>query len=242
MTQTTKNRLRLTQLLPLLLFALIASPALAQTPGSIADFDVTGAIKSSDGTPYVGCQNCALVRVGGSLWMRTSCMACSECSDAQRVGCPAGGVPMIVDLSVVVGSLEGDFSCGTVDDEWGQTGELTICDPIGVYTVEDVRFTASNLFEKPKGRGKKSGAGTEVVLYLNVERDSSHTAFTLEYVSDMTPIEVGNDRILTATSGDALADLYRIGPELNKKGKPGPKITKTLVGRFSVPFSVTVTP
>ena len=166
-------------------------------------------------------------------------MTCLECSDAQRVGCPAGGVPMIVDLSGVV-SLEGDFSCPTVDDEWGQTGGLTICDLNGDYTVEDVRFTASNLFEESRGRGKKSG--TAVVLYLNLVRDSSHTAFTLEYVSDMTAIEVGNARILTAPIGDARADLYRIGPEVNKKGKPGPKITKTLVGRFDVPFSVTVTP
>ena len=139
--------------------------------------------------------------------------------------------------------LERPFSSScTVNDEWNQwkkNGPLTIC---GSNTVEDVRFTASNLFEESKPRGKNRSSGSEVVLYLNLARDSSHTAFTLEYVSDMTPIADGNARILTAQFGDALADLYRIGPEVNKKGKPGPKITKTLVGRFSVPFSVTVTP
>ena len=148
---------------------------------------------------------------------------------------------MVVDLTAVE-SLEGGFSCGPVDDEWGQIGELTICGP---NTVEDVRFTASNLFEAKKGRGKKGGgSGTEVVLYLNVERDSSHTAFTLEFVGSMTPTDGGNGAKLldTIAPNSPLADLYRIGPQLNKKGKPGLKISKTLIGRFSVPFRVTVTP
>ena len=98
---------------------------------------------------------------------------------------------------------------------------------------------------KKKGRNKTPG--TEVILYLNLAKDSSHTAFTLEYVNNIEPgppDPITEARTLEAgiATAEAEAELFKIEPVLKKNGQPGPKIAKTLLGTYSVPFKVTVTP
>lgn len=134
MTRTDKHAPRQTQLLLFFLLILTASPALAQ---SSASFDPLGAIRDESGTvdpvdPYVGCDRCALVRVGDGLWMRTACRICQECELACSDEEQWKSRRMIVDLSDFI-ALEPDFSCSEgVDDAWGQE----VLDENGVPAAE----------------------------------------------------------------------------------------------------------
>ena len=97
-------------------------------------------------------------------------------------------------------------------------------------------------------RRRKEASGTEVTLFLNLAKDSSHTAFTLEFVNNIISVvedPISGARSLEAPVGspEAVAELFKIAPQQSgKKGKGSPKIVKTLLGTFSVPFKVTVTP
>jgi hypothetical protein len=109
-----------------------------------------------------------------------------------------------------------------VDDAFGQTGLLDICD---ANLVTDVRIIADKLFQN------MSPTTTPVLLAFSLSRDFRYTAFELQFEQAVPASgDVSSTRTLTAPAG-AVAELYKN----QAKGK------KLSLGRFRMPFEVVVT-
>ena len=150
---------------------------------------------------------------GGSLFVRTSTNGCSPYTRA-----------LTVDFSEPIGLAVGiDCSSGSylVSDAYGDPGALNIC---GSNLVPDARFIASSLF------AKTSANGTPLTLVLNLAPDFRHNEFQLEFEQNL-PITVVSPTSRTLTGSTlSIADLYRTSGTN----------TKTLLGRYRMPFQVTV--
>lgn len=168
------------------------------------------------GTPrsYRGGTECVRSDVSsGSLFVRTTTSGCSPYTRA-----------LTVDFSDYVSLAAGvDCSSGSylVPDAYGDPGTLNIC---GSNLVPDARFIARDLFTRT------SANGTPLTLVLNLAPDFRHNEFELDFEQNV-PITVVSPatRILTGSTL-SIAELYRISGSN----------TKTLVGKYRMPFQVTV--
>lgn len=111
-----------------------------------------------------------------------------------------------------------------VSDRYGNV--LNVC---GSQAVADVRIIANSLF-----KDAALTSGTSVTLPFSLQPDFSSTGFELEFEQAVGVTAVSaNARALEAPS-TAIAELYQYV-------KQGRKTVKTSVGRFRMPFQLTVT-
>jgi len=206
--------------LPLFLapFSLQAQGPQSQTPAeAVFDDSLTKRIRSDGQSGLYGnyphLVNCVRDRVnqGGLYFLRTGYHTCV----------PAFQRKIKVDFSTPV--LPGPTDC-SVDDAFGQDGELNIC---GSNTLPDLRIIADTMFSNTA-----LASGTPVTLYFSLIPDSSNQAFKLEFEQNVgvTAGANSNIRILEAGSG-AVAEAYKNVP-------PNQKVS---LGRFYMPFKITVT-
>jgi hypothetical protein len=91
-------------------------------------------------------------------------------------------------------------------------------DACGVNSVQDVRLVADRLF---------SASATALEVPFSLHADFQNTAFTLQFVETLPVGGTGNTRTM---STDGQAELWQINGR-----------RKTLIGRYNMPMSVTVT-
>jgi hypothetical protein len=112
------------------------------------------------------------------------------------------------------------------DPSTEQTGTLDIC---GLNAVADVRVIAQDLFGNPA-----LVSGTRASLAISLQPDFQGTsAFFLEFEQNVGVAGDATSRTMTAGAG-SIAELY-------KSTKVGKKTVDVSLGRFSMPFSLTVT-
>ena len=214
--------------------ALLSAVASGQFPGSSpaeATFaDAIGDRIRSDGggpfgaeTSYPDSEPCVVSSVGkkGSFFLRTA-FSESSCtpitpdnSDLDRA--------LVLDFSYAIVRTpdgSGGIDPCLVDDAYGQLGpKLNICGP---NTLTDVRIIADKLFT--------TSSSTPVTVPFQLATSYRNTAFQLAFEQPVSKDPSGSTRTLTA-GPLAIAELYKYRPK-------GPKIS---LGRFYMPFIVTVT-
>ncbi len=210
--------------------AAVAAKGGSQDPATATFTDRVGdKIRSAGGSVYANGTDCVIAWVdsnaSGFFFFRTTGGTCYNNTSQFR--------PIVLDFSDAI-SRQAECNCSlgpcSVNDAFGQGGgaslfpdQLDIC---GMNTVPDVRTIADKLFASSALAG-----GTPVTLAINLAPDFRYTAFELQFEQSVPVTEpAGGTRVMTAGS-TRVAELYKI----NKKGP------KSSLGRFRMPFELTVT-
>lgn len=153
----------------------------------------------------------AWVDNGGSFFLRTVKPNCSTTTPRS----------ILLDFSDAESRSR---SCpAVVLDDYGNS--LDIC---GGNNVADVRVIANSLFKDTALTN-----GTRVTLYFSLQRDFTSTEFELDFEQPVPVTAMSATvRVLEAPAG-ALAELYQYVSQ-------GRKTVKTTLGRFRMPFQLTV--
>ncbi len=184
----------------------------------------TNMIRSDAVSPtYQNAVDCVTSEVfsNGLYVLRTDYLNCTATSPRTLVldfsQCVAGFCP----------SNFGFSSCSLPDPNF-PSDSLNVCGP---NNVKDTRLLASTLFQSLSA----SSLTTAVSLPFSLEtRFTGSSSFELDFEQPVPFQAVGSaERILTAGQG-AIADLYELVPK-------GSTVQKKEIGRYSMPFDVTVT-
>lgn len=175
--------------------------------------DAGNAIRSDGNDTYTNGVLCVIARVQtqkGQFFLRTVGGNCFGTTGQHH--------PMTLDFGDSLEPIP-PADC-LVDDAFGQTGQLDICD---ANAIPDVRLVADKLFNE-------SASATPVSLHLSLEPDFQNTGFELVFEQPI-PITDRADGFRELTAGpSSVAELYKIP----NKGK------KISLGRFFMPFALDV--
>lgn len=224
------NRVRLFAVVSSLAVAVLAfSPVggiRAQASGSVpatAQFrDASGDRIRSDvvSSSYVNGTDCveSTVHADGFYFLRTVTDGCTTTTPRS----------IVLDFSSCVSSCPSGTECTVADpnDRSGLT--LNAC---ASNTVPDVRLIASTLF-----KSSALTSGTDVSLVFSLQRDVRNTDFELDFEAPVPVSEPSgstNVRVLTA-GNTAIADLFKLVTINHVR-------IKVLVGKYNMPFELTVT-
>ncbi len=202
--------------LTLLIGLVLVEGAATQTPvESVFRDDPSDRIRSDGEGPYEdGPCTASRTESRGSYFLRTI-----------RFGCPDDRF-ITLDFSTPVSNAPPE--CEVFDPEANES--LNICGPNG---VTDVRIIANTLF-----KDTALSTGTTVSLHFSQKNGGDFTGPAPFELSFEDPLEVTGSstfRVLTATSGvNATAELYQNKPQ-------GKRTVKVSLGRYEMPFELTVT-
>ena len=196
---------------------LIAGLRASTTISATDTFTNSGNQIQSDGRPYVDGVNCLNGPV--TTWVRSSEFFLRTVTPY----CGANGTRTItLDFSQSVPG-SGPTSClATAAD-----GTLNIC---GSNAVGDVRVIASTMFSNSALTG-----GSSVMIPFSMAPNFSGTDFELDFEQHVAVYLVDATARDLVASPSAIADLYQYVPSKN-----GRSSTKTLIGRYYMPFSLRV--
>jgi hypothetical protein len=229
------NYLRLALALIVALFFSLASPFWVSAGGKnstpppatalFRDYSADGV--SSDGSGiYVNGKDCTTVTVyTSSFLLRTVKRGCTR--GAQRK----------IDVNFTGTAVVGDGECpfmqcpSTVNDDFGQMGELNAC---GLNSLRDVTVFSPTMF-----RDTAINELNAVDIKINLEPDFTNTAFILRYGAYVRRGSTSNERILTtdADPADPIGKPDRGRAALIKITSSGEYVC---LGEFYMPFAITV--
>lgn len=182
---------------------------------------------TSDGLgAYLNGKDCTTITVfTSSFLMRTVKRGCNR--GAQRQ----------IDIDFTGTAVVGDNACPfmqcptTVNDDFGQMGELNAC---GFNSLRDVTVFSPTMFRETAFNELHG-----VEIRINLEPDFTNTAFRLNYAAYVRPGSTSNERILTTDADPA-------DPNKPDRGRAAlSKITSSgeyvCLGEFYMPFAITVT-
>jgi len=174
-------------------------------------------IASDGGGAYIedrtGACTASVVHNNGQYFLRTVVSTCTRTRS------------MKLDFNGRIGGPPADC---TVDDPADPTTSLNICG--ANEEVPDVRFIAGTLFSD-------TTSSTPVTLYISMKSNGDFVgaqSFQLEFEANV-PVTAGNASFRELTAGaTAAAELYVNQPQ-------GKKTVKVSLGRYNMPFQLTVT-